>query len=417
MKKSLFFIAAIAALVSSSCKKIDGQGENLYGILSFDDFAVVCDESVETKAASAAGASYAIFVYDQEGSAVISTTYAAVKESNNKLSIPAGNYTLEARSTVEAVPVAAFEQPVYGASTSFSVAAGETTSLGSLTCTLTQVKVSVSYSDEFLKDVTGPGSATVEVTAGYPLSYDMTYSEGNVSYEQSAGYFAVNDGSTMVVTFKGSVGGKTQKMTKSFTGIAARQWRQVKFIKKVNEQGQATFDIVIDDLVSDQVLNNDVAGSETIIAEDPNAPKGDGGITFDFDYAGGCDAEFTDLEHLVIPQQSERTICLKFNATVPNGVKKFWVDITSTNESFVSAIEAADAAHLDLINPSETNMIIFQVVPFPHGPELVGQTSMAFDMSAAQEAIVLYQGTHSFNMNIVDTQGCKKTIPVVMIVE
>ena len=94
MKKSLFFIAAFAALVSSSCKKIDGQGENLYGILSFDDFAVVCDESVETKAASAAGASYAIFVYDQEGNPVISTTYAAVKESNNKLSIPAGNYTL-----------------------------------------------------------------------------------------------------------------------------------------------------------------------------------------------------------------------------------------------------------------------------------------------------------------------------------
>ena len=102
---------------------------------------------------------------------------------------------------------------------------------------------------------------------------------------------------------------------------------------------------------------------------------------------------------------------------MPNGVAKFTVDIASTSSSFVNAVEAAQATHIDLIHPIPANDIIFQVVPFPHGEELLGQTNIAFDMSAAQEAIINYPGTHTFTMNVTDTQGCKKSISIVMVVE
>ncbi len=276
-----------------------------------------------------------------------------------------------------------------------------------------QCKVTVAYSDEFLATVTGAGSTQVSVKSGYPLEYALN---ADLSYEQSAGYFAV-EGSTMEVVFSGSINGKTAKMTKIFTGIAARQWHQVKFIQKTNEEGDATFDIVINDLVSDESLNNDITGEEDIIGEDPDAPKGDGGITLAFDYDSGCDTELTDLSAIQIVPVATRDMSIKLKATVPDGVKKFTVDIASTSTSFTAAVQAADALSLDLIHPSDANAIIFEVVPFPHGEDLLGQTEIAFDLSAAQDAIILYSGTHTFTMKITDQNGCSNSIPVVMIVD
>ena len=221
----------------------------------------------------------------------------------------------------------------------------------------------------------------------------------------------------MTVVFKGSINGKTATQTKTFTNIAPKQWRQVRFIQKINEQGEATFDIVIQDLISDETLNNDITVKEEIIGEDPDAPKGDGGIMLSLDYEGGCDPEITDLENMLIVPVSERDMQIRFKATVPGGVKKFNVNITSTNEAFIAAVTAADAINLDLIRPSEANAIIFDVVPFPHGSELLNQTELAFNLDTAQDAIINYKGVHTFTMNIVDNEGCKNQIPVKMIVE
>ena len=400
-------------VLSAACQKniVDDKPVQ-YGYLAFDEFSLGLDEELVTKATEANGI-YSVQILDEEGGAVLKKTYSEVKNNGNKISLPAGNYTLVARSIDGDVPVAEFEQPVYGVSKDFSITAGETTPLGELTCTLVQCKVTVAYSDEFLATVTGAGSTKVSLTSGYPLEYALN---ADKTYEKSAGYFAVN-GNTMEVVFSGNIDGKSQKMTKTFTGISARQWRQIKFVVKKNEQGQATFDILIQDLISDVTLNNDLKADENIIGEDPEAPKGDGGITLVPDYDAGCDEEITDLENMLIVPVETRDMAIMLKATVPNGVKKFSVDIASDNDGFVAAVAAADATHLDLVNPSAQNAIIFDVVPFPHGQELLGQTDIAFDLSAAQDAIINYKGSHTFNMIIVDNQGCRKEIPVTMVVE
>lgn len=411
MKKIFILLTAAAALFSAaSCQKSPVEAKN-YGYLSFGEFSLGLDEAVETRAA--ANGNYVVIVTDSEGKEVVNTTYGALLEdADYQITLPAGDYTLEARSTKD-VPVAEFEQPVYGTSKDFSITAGETTYVGDLVCTLLQCKVTVSYSDEFLASVTGAGKATVNVKAGYPLEYVLN---ANGSYDQSAGYFAV-EGNTMTVVFSGNIEGKSQKMTKSFDNIAPKQWRQIKFIKKVNEQGNAVFDIVINDLVDDETLNNSLVIEEETIGEDPEAPKGDGGIKLELDYEAGCDPEITDLENIVIVPVATRDMAMRFRATVPNGVKKFNVQIDSDNDSFLSAVDAAKARELDLINPLPDNDIIFQVVPFPHGQELLGQTDISFNLDAAQDAITIYPGRHTFKMVIVDQTGCKKEIPVVMVVE
>ena len=413
MKKILFAAASAAMMLFASCQKSAVQNVKGDGFLSFGEFTLGVDEEVITKA-DPAGDNYSITILDAEGNNVKTLTYAQVKENDDMISLSEGSYTLEARSLAGDVPTASWENPIYGTSKQFNIEAGEVTEIGNLTCTLLQCKVTVAYSDDFLAAITGAGSTSVEVTSGHPLDYVLN---ANGTYDQSAGYFAVGEGSTMTVVFKGNVDGKTAKMTKTFTGIAAKQWRQIKFVQKTNEQGQATFDIVINDLISDETLNNSVDASEEVIGEDPDAPKGDGGITLDFDYAAGCDAELTDLNNMVIVPKSERVMSIKLKAGAPNGILKFTVDIESTSESFRNALDAAGGASIDLINPSPANDIIFQVVPFPHGAELVGQTDVAFDLSAAQEAIVNYPGTHTFMMTIVDQTFCSKKIPVTMIVK
>ena len=411
MKKYISIILSCAAVFfAASCQKVPVcmQGQ---GYLSLGELRLSVDEEVETKAV-AAGGNYIISVKNASGDEVLHKTYSEVISAGDKISLPAGEYTLEARSA-ENVPVAAFEQPVYGTSKAFAIEAGQTTTVGELVCTRLQCKVTVAYSDEFLATVTGAGSTKVSVTSGYPLEYALN---ADASYDQSAGYFAVS-GSTMEVVFSGNIEGKSVKQTKVFSGIAAKQWRQVRFVLKKNEQGNATFDIEIQDLISDAPINNDLSAAEDVIGDDPDAPKGDGGITLVPDYEAGCDAEIADLTNILIVPVETRDMSIKFKATVPGGVKKFTVNITSTNNAFVNAIAAADATNLDLINPTEDNAIIFTVVPFPHGSELLGQTSIDFELSAAQDAIIAYPGVHTFTMKITDQNGCSKEIPVVMTVE
>lgn len=432
MKKSII-LAALSALMmlASSCQKTAVNQVKGNGFLSFGEFTLDIDDELITKA-SAANNNYTVFVVDADGKEVIRKTYGEVKNNGNMISIPAGEYTLIARSTDEDVPVAEFEQPVYGVSKAFSISAGEVTPIGELTCTLLQCKVTVDYSDEFLATVTGECSTTVELTAGYPLEYHVN---ADKSYDRSAGYFAVN-GSTMTVNFRGSVDGYDGvTMSKSFTGISAKQWRQVKFVPKKNEEGTATFDIVINDLISDETLNDELVAEEAIIGTDPNAPQDDGGIRLLL--ADDCQSTITYSERDVvydadgnqinslgvinvpiekIGSGDEVTMAIKFKAVIPEGLSALEVDITTDNPSFAGAVDEARATHIDLVNPT-CDDIIFSVVPFRHGPEILGETEIDFDLSNAQKAISIYPGSHVFVMTITDVNGKTKVNEITMVVE
>lgn len=404
----------IALLASSSCQKTPGKSSDGTGYLSFEELSLTLDGTVDVKSSVSESSvdGYTVLVIDGEGNEIMRKTYAEMLSEGN-VELLAGRYTLVARSTENEAPVVGFDCPVYGVSKDFTIEPGITTALGELTCTLLQCMVTISYSDEFIASLTGTGSTSVTVIKGESLEYSLA-ADGTA--EQRTGYFLV-EGSTMEVVFSGNVGGRFQKMTKVFSGIAPKQWRKIHFVPKKNEQGNAVFDIVIDDLISDEPLNVMAKVEEVVIGEDPDAPKGDGGITLLPDYEAGCDTEISDLLDLRIVPLAERKMSIKLMATIPSGIKKFTVDISTDNSGFAAAVDAAKATHLDLINPLPANDIIFEVVPFPHGESLIGQTEVPFDLSAAQEAILNYSGNHTFTMVIVDSEGCKNEICVKMVVE
>lgn len=401
-------------LLAVACKKdVFEYGNGGNGVLSLDGFGIEVSEDVNpvTKASEAAGDEYMLSLYNAGGDLLWQKTYGEVKNLTSGISLPAGNYRIEAASSSVAVPDAKFNAPVYGAGKDFTIEVGKTTALGSLTCTLLQVMASVSYNDAFLSSVTGDGSASVEVTSGSPLEYALSYNTGAPQYERRLGYFAVNgEDATMSVTFKGSIDGKSQKMTTSIANMKARDWHVITFMKKVDAYGNASFSVQIDGLVEDLELVNDLPANEEGDGEDPNAPTGDGGI----ELVSTCAYDIADP--VTVPTVEEGAFQLTMNAVVPNGVRRFTVDIASTNDDFIASVNTVGGSTLDLINPSEASLGVFSIVPFPHGAELQNQTQVAFDLAAAQTPLLAFAGTHTFTMNVVDNKGCRKSIPIILVV-
>ena len=408
----------------TSCNELLHGDPVKNGTLSFSEFSIELSEDLTVKSALSAATDsialptledYTLFIYDLEENLIQKISYEQIRQSDNSLTLLAGNYLLQVLSSQNPVPEAAFEQPVYGANVPITIVAGQTTTLGTVTCALMQCKVTIEYDEELLTSVTGNGRATVEVISGYPLEYALNYNGGLVEREERAGYFYVpTQSSSMVVTFLVVMNGRNEKMTKTFSGIQAAQYRKIKLIKKVNPEGTASIDVVVNGYVEDEELLSSVpVFSEDVIGEDPNAPKGDGGITLDF--ASDC-VMYDDLSNIVVPKPSQGKMDLRLVAQVPGGVKKFTVLIESTSASFKAALATAGGAELDLINPAEAASIVFEVVPFPHGSELLGQMLIDFDLCAAQDPISNFAGEHIFHMNVTDNNGCKNTISVKMIV-
>ncbi len=405
-------LALCLALAAGSCKKDNFEypygGKT--GTLSLGGLSLSVSEEmnqVSTKASAAAG-NYTVLLYDNAETLLWKKSYSEVL-SGGDITLNAGNYTLVARSTSDEAPQSAFDVPVYGVTQSFTIKAGETTSLGTLTCTLLQAAVSVGYNDDFLKSVTGAGSTTVELAAGYPLEYALTYSGGKTSYESRIGYFAVSGvSSTIILTFKGSIDGKSQKMKTSITGVKARDYHVVTILKKVDASGNASFSVEIDGLVEDMELETAVEAVEQGDGIDPNAPSGDGGITL----VSTCSYDIS--EAVTVP--SSGPFPLTMQACVPNGVRKFTVDIASTNADFINSVNTVGGTTLDLINPSDAALGVFSIVPFPHGSDLSGKTLIDFDLADAQTPLLAFPGTHTFTMNVTDNKGCRKSIAISLVV-
>lgn len=423
MKRILNILSAVALILCASCQEQFQISSGTKGSVDFGKFSITREDidvqietksdAMQTKAAQEATGDYIVEILTSEDESVWLGTYSQVKATGYGVELLAGKYYLKVLSGQ--IPNSAFETPVYGAREDFTIVAGEKTFLDPVTCKLQQCAVTVSYSQELLDLMTGDGKAKVEVMSGYPLEYALTCSGGNVSYDQRIGYFAVPSApSTMIVTFSGRIEGKNQTMSKYLSNINVCELHKILFIKKESPQGNVTFDIVVDSYVQDEELSSALQASLLDpIGDDPDAPKGDGGIKLEF--AEDC-TQFTDLQNIVVTP-SGQPFDLRLVATVPNGVKKFKVDIASTNKGFEDAVAAAGGPIIDLVNPSAESEIIFQVVPFPHGPELLGQTEVNFNLSSAQEPILLFPGEHSFKMMVTDEEGCHNEITIKMIVQ
>lgn len=394
----IFKLLSVCALVLSlglvSCERDKigyGDKENATGTLSFMQFDVETSTEIDiiSRAATSATYNYVIRIFDANGDQVGDDyIYGQMPES---IVLTTGTYSMSIQSQSN-IPAAEFEAPVYGATVNnIVIEEDQTTDVGVITCRLVNIKVSVAY-NEAMQAVMGEDcQAIVEIGNGA-----LTFAKG----ESQCGYFAAPEVSNaMTVKFSGTVDGNYATMTRAFTDVKAGQWRKINFIMTVNEEGDATFDVVVEDWCDEKELANNVDVSEEVIGPDPDAGEGEeqNPDAPKVIYKGGS----VPTAPIVITDGMQ----LGFTISAPKGIAGLSVDIASDNADFKNDVLSMGISPIDLVNPSEAQISICNMFGLPYGSNLVGQTETAFDLSGAVTPLMGFPGTHSFTLKITDTEG------------
>lgn len=389
---SVCALALSIGLVSCERDKIGyGDKENATGTLSFMQFDVETSTEIDiiSRAATSATYNYVIRIFDANGDQVGDDyIYGQMPES---IVLTTGTYSMSVQSQSN-IPAAEFEAPVYGATVNnIVIEEDQTTNVGVITCKLINIKVSVAY-NEAMQAVMGDDCQTiVEIGNGA-----LTFAKG----ESQCGYFAAPEVSNaMTVKFSGTVDGNYATMTRAFTDVKAGQWRKINFIMTVNEEGDATFDVVVEDWCDEKELGNNIDVSEEVIGPDPDAGEGEeeNPDAPKVIYKGGS----VPSSAIVITDGMQ----LGFTISAPKGIAGLSVDIASDNADFNNDVLSMGISPIDLVNPSEAQISICNMFGLPYGESLVGQTETAFDLSGAVTPLLGFPGTHSFTLTITDAEG------------
>ncbi len=385
-------LALTIGLVGCERDKIGyGDKEGATGTLSFMQFGVETSTDIEiiSRAATSATYNYVIRIFDANGDQVGSDyIYGQMPES---IVLNTGTYSMKIQSQSQ-IPSAEFEAPVYGATVNgIVIEEDQTTDLGVITCKLINIKVSVGYNEAMWAVLGDDANVLVEIGDGA-----LNFAKG----ESQNGYFAAPEVSNaMTVKFAGTVDGNYATMTRAFTDVKAGQWRKINFIMTVNEEGDATFDVVVEDWCDEKELANNIEVSEEVIGPDPDAGEGEeeNPDAPKVIYKGGS----VPTSPIVITDGME----LGFTISAPKGIAGLSVDIASDNADFNNDVLSMGISPIDLVNPSEAQISICDMFGLPYGANLVGQTETAFDLSGAVTPLLGFPGTHSFTLTITDAEG------------
>lgn len=389
---SVCALALSIGLVSCERDKIGyGDKENATGTLSFMQFDIETSTEIDiiSRAATSATYNYVIRIFDANGDQVGDDyIYGQMPES---IVLNTGTYSMSVQSQSN-IPAAEFEAPVYGATVNnIVIEEDQTTNVGVITCKLINIKVSVAYNEAMQAVMGDDCQAIVEIGNGA-----LTFAKG----ESQCGYFAAPEVSNaMTVKFSGTVDGNYATMTRAFTDVKAGQWRKINFIMTVNEEGDATFDVVVEDWCDEKELSNNVDVSEEVIGPDPDAGEGEeeNPDAPKVIYKGGS----VPSSAIVITDGMQ----LGFTISAPKGIAGLSVDIASDNADFNNDVLSMGISPIDLVNPSEAQISICNMFGLPYGESLVGQTETAFDLSGAVTPLLGFPGTHSFTLTITDAEG------------
>lgn len=270
MKKilNILFVAVLSVITLSSCDK---EFENVVvaeGQLSLKDFEATVqngEDVVESRSSAEDVSSFKVVVVNKStGEEAGSWVYKSMPEI---VALPVGTYTVKVYNAE--LQDAAWESPYFYGSQDFVIKENDVTMVDKVVCVLSNLKVSIKYSDE-LKAAIGAGSdVNVNVTVGENSSLDYAYGETR------AGYFRCDsENKSLVATFSGSVEGFYVSEYKVISDVAQGQHRIITFSLKSapdvsDEYGSVgTTGLSLDASVTTVDVTSDVPAEEEIIQPD-----------------------------------------------------------------------------------------------------------------------------------------------------
>ena len=351
---------------------------------------------------------FIVEILDADNAQVFKKTYAELKQQlAEPMELPVGAYRMEVRSK-ESTPDVAWEHPVYGATSSFTISKAQTTQLEEVVCTLQNIKVTVDYSSELAGMLADTSKATI--------SLGQT-SQEFLKTETRAAYFKSLDiENTLVFNFDGVFAGTDipAQFSKQITGVKAGQWRKISVVINYADKGTLLFQVTVDNnIIQDNSFVVD--GTDNLLEElleDPSAPAlawpgHDMSKPFTL-----TDAMFDDNGNCIEP--------FVFDLASPNGIESLRVNIASTSSQFMAsmaAIQLPETFDLCALDASSPAGIILKGFGYPVGGELKGQQAKSFNIAGQIKAFYEFDGTHTFSFDMTDDKGVSTAAALTLVVD
>lgn len=351
---------------------------------------------------------FIVEILDADNAQVFKKTYAELKQQlAEPMKLPVGAYRMEVRSE-ESTPDVAWEHPVYGATSSFTISKAQTTQLEEVVCTLQNIKVTVDYSSELAGMLADTSKATI--------SLGQT-SQEFLKTETRAAYFKSLDiENTLDFNFDGVFADTDipAQFSKQITGVKAGQWRKISVVINYADKGTLLFQVTVDNnIIQDNSFVKDV--TENLLEElleDPNAPTlawpgHDMSKPFTL-----TDAMFDDNGNCIEP--------FVFDLASPNGIESLRVNIGSTSSRFMAsmaAIQLPETFDLCALDASSPAGIILKGFGYPVGGELKGQQAKSFNIAGQIKALYEFDGTHIFSFDMTDAKGVSTAAALTLVVD
>ena len=351
---------------------------------------------------------FIVEILDADNAQVFKKTYAELKQQlAAPMELPVGAYRMEVRSE-ESTPDVAWEHPVYGATSSFTISKAQTTQLEEVVCTLQNIKVTVDYSSELAGMLADTSKATI--------SLGQT-SQEFLKTETRAAYFKSLDiENTLDFNFDGVFADTDipAQFSKQITGVKAGQWRKISVVINYADKGTLLFQVTVDNnIIQDNSFVVD--GTDNLLEElleDPSAPAlawpgHDMSKPFTL-----TDAMFDDNGNCIEP--------FVFDLASPNGIESLRVNIGSTSSRFMAsmaAIQLPETFDLCALDASSPAGIILKGFGYPVGGELKGQQAKSFNIAGQIKALYEFDGTHTFSFDMTDAKGVSTAAALTLVVD
>lgn len=351
---------------------------------------------------------FIVEILDADNAQVFKKTYAELKQQlAEPMELPVGAYRMEVRSK-ESTPDVAWEHPVYGATSSFTISKAQTTQLEEVVCTLQNIKVTVDYSSEL--------AGMLAYTSKATISLGQTSQEFPKTETRAAYFKSLDIENTLDFNFDGVFADTDipAQFSKQITGVKAGQWRKISVVINYADKGTLLFQVTVDNnIIQDNSFVVD--GTDNLLEElleDPSAPAlawpgHDMSKPFTL-----TDAMFDDNGNCIEP--------FVFDLASPNGIESLRVNIASTSSQFMAsmaAIQLPETFDLCALDASSPAGIILKGFGYPVGGELKGQQAKSFNIAGQIKALYEFDGTHTFSFDMTDAKGVSTAAALTLVVD
>ncbi len=398
----MLLMCGAAAMLGFSSSCSDGKGHGVDDILEKNEGtvsfrAMALDVNVESLEETGRAADNSVDVSnfivellrDDDATTVGSWSFSQMPDIQI---LPVGDYTVNVMS--HQVKPAAFEEPLYCGSESFTIKEAEVHNVGTIVCSLSNVKVTVKYSDILASMMDTEANVVVGIGAA-SLTFGAT--------ESRSGYFELADGAnSLVATFTGTIAGRKESQRKVLTDIKAGHHYILTYTVKTGGFISANEGVQLNASIDGVDINFELDPDDELLddsdrpggdnGEDPNPPVGAETITFSSSMLSFTENNPTSVSEAVVLIHAD------------NGIASLKVDIESDDltDEFLSSVGLA--AHFDLAEPGELAGPL-SGLGFPVGDEVKGRTDITFDITQFMPLLNIYKGVHKFNITVTDSKG------------